>query len=545
MALSFPTSEKLGRLPWFVRFLFGCCMAGGAVALTSAIGPLRAFPLLLAFPTVILAAWFMGMWGAAGCALMNIALVDAFLTRTQFRFATGNASQQVRLGAFVVVTLLLSWSMRRLAQQRAELQNQELKRRLEIAEAERHLAEERAIAGEQLRYRDDVLQVALQASGMGVWVWDLEKELVHRSDQVYRMVGCEPGSFGTQPQEWLRFVLPEYVPMLDEAFSRARCEGVDYHAEYRVRWPDGSIHWIESQGRCQRNEQGKIVRIYGVMADITLRKKSQEAMLRAEKLAVAGRLAASVAHEINNPLEAVANLLYLITLGGSVEETRARASKALDELMRISLVAQSTLKFHRESGSPKVILLSEVLDSVLAMFRGRLQSTEISVERRSLDELPICCMASETHQIFANLISNSIEAMEQNGRLVVRLRHSRDWRDRRTHGMRVTICDNGSGIDRTTLKHIFEPFFTTKTETGTGLGLWVVQQLVERHHGSVRVWSSQRQGASGTAFSVFLPGGNAVETHGTSGGKSVSSEQPHDEVSESQIHGLFLQHHSA
>ena len=540
MALNLPSSEKLGRLPWFVRFLFGCCMAAGAVALTAAIAPLRAFPLLLAFPTVILAAWFLGMWGAVGCALMEIALVDAFLTRAQFRFSTGSPSEKVRLCAFVVVTLLLSWSMRRLAQQRAELQNRELKHQLEVAEAERRHAEERAVAGDQLRYRDDVLQIALQASGMGLWVWDVEKEIVHRSDQVFRIVGCEPGSFGSQPEEWLKFVLPEYVPELDEAFARARREGANYHMHYRVRWPDGSIHWVESQGRCQRNEHGKVVRIYGVMADVTHRKQTEEAMLRAEKLAVAGRLAASVAHEINNPLEAVANLLYLITITDSAEQARNNAGRALDELMRISLVAQSTLKFHRESGMPKATLLSEVLDSVTTMFRGRLQSTDILVEVNNNGEIPISCMPSEAHQIFANLIANSIEAIERKGRLVIRLRPSRDWRDGHRSGMRVTICDNGPGIDSATLKHIFEPFFTTKTETGTGLGLWVVQQLVERHHGVVHVWSWHRAGSTGTAFSVFLPQGSVEEIGEGNGGEDRAVKEAKPEFPDSYTRRMLL-----
>jgi len=507
MKTRIPNSEAIGNLPWFVRFLFGCCMASSAVALTSAIVPLRNFPLLLAFPTVILAAWFLGMWGAAGCALMDVALVDAFLTRAQFRFSTGNASQEVRLAVFLVVTLLLGWSMRRLARQKSELESMELKAQLERVEAERQLAEERALASEQLRYRDDVLQIALNASGMGLWVWDLEKEVVYRSDEVFRMVGCEPGAFGSEPQAWLEFVYPEDVPALDEAFAKVREEGAEYHMQYRVRSRDGSVRWIESQGRIQRNAEGKPVRIMGVMADVTKRRQAEEALLRAEKLAVAGRLAASVAHEINNPLEAVANLLYLITISDTREQAHAQASNALDELMRVSLIAQSTLKFHRQTGTPQSTLLSEVLDSVLTMFRGRLRTLGIAVHVDAQQEFPIACMPSETQQIFANFIANSIEAIQKNGRIVIRLRSSHDWRDLDIRGMRITICDNGEGIDRASLKHIYEPFFTTKPETGTGLGLWVVAELLDRHKGTVHVRSSRRPGKTGTVFSIFLPEG--------------------------------------
>jgi PAS domain S-box-containing protein len=369
---------------------------------------------------------------------------------------------------------------------------------------------------------------------MGLWVWDLEKDVVHRSDDVYRMVGCEPQAFGSEPNTWLEYVHAEDREGLREASALALKDGSDYHLQYRVCWPDGSVHWVESQAKCQRDSGGKVSRIVGVMSDITHRKQAEEAMLRAEKLAVAGRLAASVAHEINNPLEAVANMLYLIWLTDTVEDARNHASAALDELMRISLIAQSTLKFHRQTGTPKITVLSEVLDSVFMLFHGRLNGTEIAVEMQAGKEVPISCMPSETLQIFANLVGNAVEAMQGSGRLRVRLRTSRDWRDRKTEGMRVTIYDTGTGIDRTTMRRIFEPFFTTKTETGTGLGLWVVAQLVERHKGCVRVWSSQRTGASGTAFSVFLPIGNEVavdnpgEVTDAAGPRGPYSEQPEE-----------------
>jgi len=541
MPQAFPNSESMARWPWYVRFALGGLLAGGAVELTAAIIPLRAFPLLLAFPTVILAAWFLGMWGAAGCALTDVALVDAFLTRAQFQFLTGNSSQMLRLATFLLVTLLLSWSVRRLSEQKAEIARQELEKKLQLAEAERRLAEERVSAGEQLRYRDDMLQVALRASGTGLWVWDLEKDIVHRSDEVYRMVGCEPGEFGSEPNEWLRFVHAEDIPALQEASDKAVAEGIDYHLQYRVRWPDGSLHWVDSLAKCQRDSEGRLVRIVGVMADVSKRRQADEALLRAEKLAVAGRLAASVAHEINNPLEAVANMLYLISTADALEGVRAQALDALDELMRISLVAQSTLKFHRESGSPRVTLLSEVMDSVLTMFRGRLQNTAISVAVEADEEIPITCMTSETHQIFANLIANAIDSMQRKGKLRIRIHASRDWRDRSARGMRVTVCDTGTGISREIRKEIFEPFFTTKPETGTGLGLWVVAQLVERHKGSVHSWSSQAPGASGAAFSVFLPFGDR-EAGGGTGGSTVSEREIKNSPTAS---GALSLHHGA
>jgi two-component system CheB/CheR fusion protein len=295
-----------------------------------------------------------------------------------------------------------------------------------------------------------------------------------------------------------------------------RDSDADYQDQYRVLWPDGSVRWVESRGKCQRDHEGNAIRVVGVISDITLRRQTDEAMLRAEKLAIVGRLAATVAHEINNPLAAVANLLFLITLSENADDTQTYARTAMDELMRVSLITQQTLKFNRQGGTPRETKLSELVDAVLALFRGKLRATQIAAEVRAEQETSVVCLPGEAQQIFANLVSNAIEAMPNKGRLVIRLRSSRDWRDHRTTGMRVTFCDSGVGMDRTTMRRIFEPFFTTKTETGTGLGMWVVAQLLERQHGHIRVWSTRRLGRSGTAFSVFLPftGVPAAESFG-------------------------------
>jgi len=497
------------RWPWPVRALLGVCTAAVAVGLTYAIHPLRAFPLLLAFPTVVLTCWFLGMWGGVLCSLTEAVLVDAFLTQTQFRFSVGFVREEIRLTVFLMVSILLGWAVRRLAEQRSQTGLHELQQQLALANAERLLAEERVRAAETLRDRDDMLQIALRANGMGFWVWDQHQDIVHWSDEVYRIAGRKPGPVQPSTETWLSFVHPDDTEAVRKGVLRAR-EGEEYHQQHRVLWPDGSVRWVESQGKCQRDSEGRVTRIVGVLADITARKQSEEAMLRAEKLAVAGRLAASVAHEINNPLEAVANLLYLVTHSDTMDAARAHGQQALDELMRISLITQQTLKFHRQSGAPKVTRLSEVIHTVLALFRGRLRSAQITVDVQAEREISVSCMPGEVQQIVANLISNAIEAMPHSGRLTIRLRPSSDWRNGNSAGMRVTFCDSGAGMDRATMDRIFEPFFTTKIETGTGLGMWVVAQLVERHHGSVHVWSTRRPDASATAVTLFLPLGDVA-----------------------------------
>jgi PAS domain S-box-containing protein len=520
-----PASAMVERLPWPVRALLGCFAACLGAGVAYGIEPFRAFPLLLAFPTVILSCWFLGMWGGAFCALTEILLVDSFLTKAQFRFSIGNATEEWRLAVFVGITLGLGWGIRRLSRERALLSTQELEQRLMRANAERQLAEERATASDALRDRDAMLQIALESNGMALWVWDVKKGAIHWSEEKYRMIGLEPGAVQPSTEVWLAAVHPEDADAVRKSVMATRNGGAaDYHNQYRVVWPDGSVHWLESQGKCERDDAGKVERIVGVVADVTRRKRTEEALMRTEKLAIAGRLAASIAHEINNPLEAVSNLLFLVTLAETAETAQAHAHRALEQLMRVSLITQQTLKFHRQTGSPKSTLLSEVLESVLVLFRSKLVAADIAVEVRAERELSVDCMPSETQQIFANLVANAIDAMPQSGRLVIRLRPSRAWRDPAIEGMRVTFVDSGVGMNRATLRRTFEPFFTTKTETGTGLGMWVVAQLVERHHGEVRVWSTQRPGRSGTAFSVFLPFQGAPETSGAAVGDASETD---------------------
>jgi two-component system CheB/CheR fusion protein len=169
-------------------------------------------------------------------------------------------------------------------------------------------------------------------------------------------------------------------------------------------------------------------------------------------------------------------------------------------------MTQQTLKFHRQSEAPRKTRLSEEIDGVLELFKGRLTTTNVSVERRYDDDPAVKCFAGDLRQVFANLIANSLDAMNDGGRLIIRIRRSRDWRNpNHPEGMRITVLDTGCGMDFSTRRRIYEPFFTTKTESGTGLGLWVVAEIVERQRGDLRVWSSTIPGRSRTGFSLFLP----------------------------------------
>jgi PAS domain S-box-containing protein len=245
-----------------------------------------------------------------------------------------------------------------------------------------------------------------------------------------------------------------------------------------------------------------------IVMDASDRKRSEEALRKTEKLAATGRLAASIAHEINNPLEAITNLLYLLTNHAELgEPARSYVTMAEHEVRRISEITQQTLRFYRQSTLPARAQLSELLDSVLSLHQGRLRNLGITVEKGYDSNTSLYCFAGELRQVFANLIGNAIDAMQGGGRLVLRARRSRDWTNPSKLGVRFQVADTGSGMTPEVRKHIFEPFYTTKEVTGTGLGLWVSSEIVVKHKGSMRVRSHSDTlgGPSGTIFELFFP----------------------------------------
>jgi signal transduction histidine kinase/HAMP domain-containing protein len=253
----------------------------------------------------------------------------------------------------------------------------------------------------------------------------------------------------------------------------------------------------------------KEVRWAGVIVlDASDRKRSEEALRKTEKLAATGRLAASIAHEINNPLEAITNLLFLLRNFCQLEDpARNYVVMAEHEAHRITEITQQTLRFYRQSTLPARANMGELLDSVLSLYQGRLNTLNINIERDYDPEMDLFCFAGEIRQVFANLVSNAIDATNPGGRLVVRARRSRNWKNPAEAGVRFTVADTGAGMDRAVLERVFEAFFTTKDAIGTGLGLWVSHEIIVKHHGLVHVRSrTAAQGtASGSVFQIFFP----------------------------------------
>jgi signal transduction histidine kinase len=246
-----------------------------------------------------------------------------------------------------------------------------------------------------------------------------------------------------------------------------------------------------------------------IVVEATERKRSEDALRKTEKLAAAGRLAASIAHEINNPLEAVTNLLYLLRHQPSLdEEATGYAVLAQQEIARVAEMTQQTLRFYRQSTLPLVANIGELIDSVMTVYTGRLQALQIEVSRESGPDVDLFCFSGELRQVFANLIGNAIDAMAQGGHLWLSVRRSRSWVNG-TPGIRLFVADNGCGMTEATRQRIFEPFFTTKESTGTGLGLWVSGEILAKHRATVRVASRAAEDANGrgtgTVFMLFFP----------------------------------------
>jgi signal transduction histidine kinase len=233
---------------------------------------------------------------------------------------------------------------------------------------------------------------------------------------------------------------------------------------------------------------------------------AEDRLREAEKLAVTGRLAATLAHEVNNPLEAVMNILFLLGNDEALSDNSREFLKlAEEELLRVTHITRQTLAFYREPASPVPVHLDDQVRQVIRIFQPKLNAKKIGVEFSSTVDSEYVIHAGEFKQIVTNLLANAIDAVGREGRIAIRVRPGRSWRQSDEVGFRITIADNGTGISRTDRKRLFQPFFTTKGQRGTGLGLWVTQGLVTKHGGSLRMHSCTRSLWRGTSFSLFFP----------------------------------------
>ncbi|HVW86499.1 MAG TPA: ATP-binding protein, partial [Bryobacteraceae bacterium] len=323
--------------------------------------------------------------------------------------------------------------------------------------------------------------------------------------------------FGLKPHEVVGRTLTEMAPIpgLRELFDQvARGEPViNYPLEGTlVTDPTEYRYWTVSYFPVY-GADGAIQGITAASQEITQQKKAEKALVQSEKLAAVGRLAASIAHEINNPLEAVTNLLFLARSTGDLEDVRKLLDIAEVELRRASAITQQTLRFHRQSTSPQEVNPAALVEEVLNIYAGRLRNSNARVAKRLRVSRAVRCFDGEIRQVLANLVANALDAMAPHpGTLFIRVREAHRGRDGKA-GIVFTVADTGSGIAKDAAGRLFEPFFTTKGMTGTGLGLWVSRQIIDRHGGAIRLRSCQSGQCHGTVVSIFLPF-EAVERSG-------------------------------
>ncbi len=370
-----------------------------------------------------------------------------------------------------------------------------IEREIGEAEARRNKREtERA-----LRQSEDRFHQLVEAMPLGLLLSDSAQRIVYGNSALLKLLGYRRGDIEDGALAFDQIVIRD--PLVESEPSSDTREPV----ELSLRTKSGAVV-PALVGKAVLNPEAPFNERQTVafLADLTDQKRGQDVLRRTEKLAAAGRLAASIAHEINNPLEAVINCLYLISQTSLDKDGTHYLELAQRELERVVHITTQTLRFYRQNSRPIKTDIHELLETVLTLWEGKLRSLGISVERRFGNIPPIVAYDGEVRQVLANLIGNAVDAMQNHGgKLILRTTPSVSWRDG-TPGIAITVADSGSGMTQDTLARIFEPFFSTKGLTGTGLGLWVSRELVKKHHGVLRVRSTSIQ-PTGTTFRLFLP----------------------------------------
>jgi PAS domain S-box-containing protein len=362
---------------------------------------------------------------------------------------------------------------------------------------------EHAKAEEALRVNEERLRLAQLSAKIGVWDWNLKTGALVWSPELEAIWGLPPGTV-TSYRDFSERVHPDDLAMTEAKSDSAVRNHESFDLEFRIIRPSGEVRWILAKGGALYDDHGEPTRIFGSNIDITERKQTEQALLRSEKLAAVGRMAASIAHEINNPLSAVMNTIYLAQCADDLLAVRRYLGTAEDELKRISHITRQTLGFYREHSTPAIVSINDIMDSAVDLLQGKIKLKRAKVEKRYDGDIRASVISGELRQVFSNLLANSLDAVGEEGTIKLRVSKS-TYVNSGEPRIRVTVGDDGKGIDRATLPRIFEPLFTTKEATGSGLGLWVSKQIIDKHKGSIHLRSRTDGERRGTVFSILLP----------------------------------------
>jgi PAS domain S-box-containing protein len=364
---------------------------------------------------------------------------------------------------------------------------------------------------EELFQSEQHLRTTLASIGDGVITCDQDGKVQLMNPVAQELTGWLESQARNQP-------LDEVFPIVNEGTRQPvenpvtkvqrlnRIVGIANHT-LLIR-KDGSEIAIDDSGAPIRNEAGELTGIVMVFRDVTMERRTRAALLANEKLAVAGRLAATIAHEIHNPLDSVANLLYLLQQDPGDAEARHFLEIAQSELARVTQISRAMLSLYRESNAPVPVCLKDMLDDLLLLMEGRFNTLGVRISSDLPPEITVDGFPAELRQVFTNLITNAAEAAAEGGAVTIRIVPQKAGPDSSGHrleaGAVVKITDDGPGISPEIRDHLFQPFFTTKGERGTGLGLWVSQGIIRKHAGTIQLESRIDGPDRGTTASVFL-----------------------------------------
>jgi signal transduction histidine kinase len=435
---------------------------------------------LLFFGAVSIVAW-QGLWPGMIAALESAALADYYLMPPKHAWVH-DPHTLLMIWIFLLCCALISWLGDR--QGRAL----RLYHRMTAKLAEEH----------------NRLKLALSAADAFAWQCDVTADSRLHSDngealKILQYALFQKKSPGT--------VHPEDEKKLNRILLQQIREPASFQVEYRLLGAE--TRWFRTNGQAVTRSAEKPRRMVGVTFDITKAKQAEEALRNSERLATAGQLAATIAHEINNPLESIGSLVHLVqrTEGMPVE-----AAEYLDlikgEVERLADISRYTLGLYKESRTPVNVALGDALNVILSLYRKKAYKKKAQLNTAWNNNLRFCGAVGELKQIVANLVSNAVDASHEGGTIVVRARESVRGD---LPGILITVADDGSGISVKNRKRVFNPFFTTKEEKGTGLGLWVTQDLVARVGGDIRLKTAVTGPHRGTTFTVFLPTTSDVE----------------------------------
>lgn len=445
-----------------VRYATAAAVTGVAGALLVLVPPVMQTPFLFFMGAVAVSAYYLGVGPSILSTFMGAAITQYWYLKT-FDF-----QDLVRLVSFVGISLLIA-----------------------TLAAKRHRAEESA---RERLHRFDALANEIPEL---VWTSNSAGRCEYLSRRWMEFTGMTlEEDLG---RGWMKAVHPDDLQATAQQWEQCIRNREPYRGEFRLRRADGEYR-LHVAGALPLSTQTSVTWI-GTCTDIEDIKRRHELFVRTEKLAVAGRLAAAVAHEINNPLEAAINLLYLIESDRSASPSvRDFVKLADEELQRVTQIVHQMLGAHREGIAATLANVAKIAEGVVCLYEKRAANRRVVIERR-IDSraLAVVAVESEIRQIVTNLVGNAIDAVPEAGRVVVGVRTGSAGSKAY---VRIIVADNGSGIDPANQRRIFEPFFTTKASTGTGLGLWVTSQLVEKHGGTIRLRSKVGRG---TTFVVSFP----------------------------------------